>query len=73
MFCTLRELYPVVKSDANFLYIRFGSPIKAKKVFEKSGISIRMFSNGPAAGWSRITVGKPAENDAVLKILKRGV
>jgi histidinol-phosphate aminotransferase len=73
MFCALRELYPVVKSDANFIYIRFSSPLKAKKAFEKSGISIRMFSNGPAAGWARITVGKPAENDAVLKILKRGV
>ena len=73
MFKVIKSEYTAVKSDANFIFLKLNNAKKAKFAFEKSGISIRMFSKGPAAGWARITVGKPAENTAVLKILKRGV
>jgi histidinol-phosphate/aromatic aminotransferase/cobyric acid decarboxylase-like protein len=73
MFKEINSKYTAVKSDANFIFLKLNNAKKAKFAFEKSGISIRMFSKGPAAGWARITVGKPAENTAVLKILKRGV
>ncbi len=73
MYKTISQKYETIKSDANFIFVRFNDPQKAKFAFEKEGISIRMFGKGPAAGWARITVGKPAENSAVLKIIKRGV
>ncbi len=64
----LKGIYEFPESDANFIYIKFNNPQKAKKLFEKAGISIRMFDTGHA----RITIGKPEENNAVLKIMKRG-
>jgi len=64
----LKGFYEFPESDANFIYIKFKNAAKAKKAFEKAGVSIRMF----ASGYARITIGTPEENNAVLKILKRG-
>ncbi len=73
MYNVLKGLYPAVKSDANFLLLKPADIKKAKNMFEKSGISIRMFNSGVLSGWMRVTIGTPKENEAVLKILSRGV
>jgi histidinol-phosphate aminotransferase len=69
----LENYYEIVKSDANFLFVRTkGGAEKSKKYFQKNGFSIRIFESGPAKGWMRLTIGKPKENIAVLKMLLRG-
>lgn len=73
MYGILKKQYPVVKSDANFLLIKVKDGARAKKHFEKAGISIRMFDDGALKNFMRLTVGKPEENRRVLEILKRGV
>lgn len=69
----LKKQYPVVRSDANFLLIKVKDGKQAKKLFEKSGISIRIFSDGALKDFMRLTIGRPEENRAALSILKRGV
>jgi histidinol-phosphate aminotransferase len=73
MYDLLKASYPIVRSDANFLLIKVRDGKKAKKLFEKNGISIRMFGDGRLADFLRLTIGTPAENRAALKILKRGI
>ena len=60
-------------SSANFFYFKAQDPLALKKLFQKRGVSIRIFNNGAAKGFARITVGKPAENRLIMKILARGV
>ncbi len=73
LYSALKKDYPVVKSDANFLLIKVNDGNYAKKMFEKSGISIRMFKDGRLKDFLRLTIGTPDENRAALAILKRGV
>jgi histidinol-phosphate aminotransferase len=73
MYGILKKQYPVVRSDANFLLIKVKDGMRTKKIFEKAGISIRMFKDGILRNFMRITTGKPEENRRVLEILKRGV
>ncbi len=74
MFDMLKNHYGIVRSDANFLFIKTkGGAEKSKKFFQKNGFSIRIFEFGPAKAWMRLTVGRPEENRAVLKMLLRGV
>ncbi len=69
----LKDDYPVIKSDANFLLIKVKDGAKARKLFEKSGISIRIFRDGALKDFLRLTIGMPEENRAALKIMRRGV
>jgi histidinol-phosphate/aromatic aminotransferase/cobyric acid decarboxylase-like protein len=69
----LRKKLNSRKRGANFFYFRAKDPVKLKKLFQKNGVSIRIFNHGAAKGFARITVGKPAENRLVMKILARGV
>ncbi|HRU39393.1 MAG TPA: histidinol-phosphate transaminase, partial [Candidatus Goldiibacteriota bacterium] len=71
MYNILKKHYPVVKSDANFLFLKVQDTAKTKKSFEKRGISIRMFNEGRLKGYIRITVGKPEENMEVLRALTK--
>jgi histidinol-phosphate aminotransferase len=73
MYRLITETYPVVRSNANFLFIRVKDGKKAKKIFEKNGISIRIFTGGRLDNYIRLSIGTPQENRAALKILKRGV
>jgi len=63
----------VVKSDANFLFVKIKNAKKAKKIFQKNKISIRMFKDGRIKNYMRLTIGKPEENRAVLRILRKGI
>ncbi len=69
----LKKDYPIVYGDANFLLIKVEDTVSALKAFKKSGISVRAFGSGPLSGFIRLTIGKPEENKAAIKILKRGV
>lgn len=60
------------ETGANFFYFKPHDPVKLKKLFQKRGVSIRIFNHGAAKGFARITVGKPAENRLIMKILARG-
>ncbi|MEI7542109.1 MAG: histidinol-phosphate transaminase [bacterium] len=73
LYASLKKDYLVVKSDANFLLIKVNNGNKVKNLFEKNGISVRMFKTGRLKNFLRITIGTPDENMAALKILKRGV
>jgi histidinol-phosphate aminotransferase len=73
MYGLLKDIYPVVKSDANFLLIKVNNGARAKKDFEKNGISVRLFKDGILKDFLRLTIGRPEENRAALKILQRGV
>ena len=73
LYSSLHKEYLVVKSDANFLMIKVCDGEQAKKLFEKKGISIRMFKDGRLKDFLRLTIGTPEENRAALEILKRGV
>ena len=59
-------------SDANFLLVRFRDIEQAKQRFAAAKILVREFPrNAVLRGCMRITVGTPAENDAVLEALGR--
>lgn len=60
------------KSSANFFYFKPQNAVELKKLFQNNGVSIRMFTHGAAKGFVRVTVGTPAENRLIMKILSRG-
>ena len=62
-----------VKSSANFVLVSFNNPDRAEKIFRKNKTAVRFFRQGRLRGFARITAGTPAENAAVIRILKRGV
>lgn len=56
---------PVVNSQANFLWLKTGAASDvANEVFRERGISARLFSGDGI----RVSIGAPAENDAVIEI-----
>jgi histidinol-phosphate aminotransferase len=74
LYAALKGHYTIQKSDANFLFIKMKqNAVTCKKYFQKNGFSIRIFKSGHSRGWMRLTIGRPEENEAVLKILTRGV
>ncbi|HDQ26047.1 MAG TPA: histidinol-phosphate transaminase [bacterium] len=73
MYNEIKGLYDVPRSSANFFYIKVKDAAKARRAFAAKGISVRAFTEGPCAGRIRLTVGKPAENNRAINILKRGV
>ena len=65
------QVYP---SGTNFLFCRFKDADEAAALFEFLGqndIGIRDFSRKPLLGGVRITIGTPAENDQVLKMVSQ--
>ncbi|MBS1118695.1 MAG: hisC [Deltaproteobacteria bacterium] len=61
------EVFP---SEANLLLVRFSDSQRTWHALADAGISVRSFgATGPLADCLRITVGTPAENDAVLAAL----
>lgn len=73
MYDLLKDDYPVIKGEANFLLIKVNNGAKARELFEKSGISVRIFRDGALKDFLRLTIGTPEENRAALKIMRRGV
>lgn len=66
--------YPEVKgiysSDANFLLVRFENPNEVYERLLAGGVIVRNRSKVPGCeGCLRITVGTPAENDRLLRLL----
>lgn len=60
--------WTVFPSQANFIYLEGANTHEFKSMLNEQGIKIRSYNTEPAA--VRITIGSPAENDAVLKVLE---
>lgn len=61
-------------SDANFLLVRFADADAALAALVRAGVVVRdVRAQRGLAGQLRISVGTPAENDAVLDALRAGV
>jgi histidinol-phosphate aminotransferase len=71
MYKRISQKFFVVKSDANFLFIKVNNTNKVEKIFKKNKISIRVFKSGLAKDFIRITVGKTNENALVLNTLNK--
>ena len=61
------EVFP---SEANLVLARFADAPKVYATLAAAGISVRSFGeSGPLSGCLRVTVGTPAETDALLRAL----
>jgi histidinol-phosphate aminotransferase len=60
----------VFPSDANFLLTKPTDGAALTRALAARAISVKSYSAGPLASHVRITVGTPAENDALLAALK---
>jgi histidinol-phosphate aminotransferase len=60
------EVFP---SQANFLLVRAAAARALWEALLQRGVLVRLFDAGALAGCLRITVGTPAENDALLSAL----
>lgn len=59
----------VYQSNTNFLLVKTDNPALVKTMFAAKGIGVRDFSGMPGlSGCLRITVGTPAENEAILSV-----
>lgn len=70
----LQELgFRVISSEANYLLFR--APAGLDKALRREGIAIRNCENyaGLGAGWYRIAVRLPEENNALLAAMRRGM
>ena len=66
----LQAVQHVYPSDANFLLVRVGDALGMYQHLRQQGIVVRDRSHLPGcAGCLRITIGTPAENDALLEAL----
>lgn len=59
----------VLPSEANLLLVRVSDAPQRWRQLAEAGILVRAFGPGPLADYLRITVGTPAENDALLAAL----
>jgi histidinol-phosphate aminotransferase len=59
----------VLPSEANLLLIRTTGATALWRRLMDAGIAVRLFDAGRLAGCLRITVGTPAETDALLAAL----
>ena len=67
------EVKGVYPSDANFLLVKFDSPAEVYGRLLTGGVIVRDRSRVPGCeGCLRITVGTPAENDRLLRLLGGG-
>lgn len=65
-----REVKGIYSSDANFLLVRFDNPDEVYGRLLAGGVIVRNRSKVPGCeGCLRITVGTPAENDRLLRLL----
>jgi histidinol-phosphate aminotransferase len=67
----LAARFEVFASEANLLLVRFPDAPRTWQRLADAGISVRSFGAGPLADCLRITVGTPAENEALLAELAR--
>jgi histidinol-phosphate aminotransferase len=66
---TIQHVYP---SDANFLLVRFNSPLEVYNRLLRHGIIVRDRSHAPGcAGCLRITIGTPEENATLIEQLQK--
>lgn len=64
------EVKGIYSSDANFLLVRFDNPDEVYERLLVGGVIVRNRSKVPGCeGCLRITVGAPAENDRLLRLL----
>ena len=64
------EVKGIYSSDANFLLVRFDNPDEVYQRLLAGGVIVRNRSKVPGCeGCLRITVGTPAENDRLLRLL----
>lgn len=64
------EVKGIYSSDANFLLVRFENPDEVYERLLAGGVIVRNRSKVPGCeGCLRITVGTPAENDRLLRLL----
>lgn len=64
------EVKGIYSSDANFLLVRFENPDEVYERLLAGGVIVRNRSRVPGCeGCLRITVGTPAENDRLLRLL----
>ncbi len=64
------EVRRIYSSDANFLLVRFDAPDEVYERLLAGGVIVRNRSKVPGCeGCLRITVGAPAENDRLLRLL----
>lgn len=64
------EVKGIYSSDANFLLVRFDNPDEVYERLLAGGVIVRNRSKVPGCeGCLRITVGTPAENDRLLRLL----
>lgn len=65
-----QEVKGVYSSDANFLLVRFDNPDEVYERLLSGGVIVRNRSRVPGCeGCLRVTVGMPAENDRLLRLL----
>ena len=68
------EVKGMYSSDANFLLVRFDAPDEVYERLLAGGVIVRNRSRVPGCeGCLRITVGTPAENDRLLRLLDSSV
>ena len=60
----VREVYP---SDANFILVRTSDGLRFRETAHRAGILVRTFDDDSLADCVRITVGRPNDNDRLLK------
>src|SRR5690606_23618857 len=58
------EVYP---SDANFILVRVRDGQRLRRAAHQAGILVRTFADDALANCVRITVGRPEDNDRLLK------
>lgn len=64
------EVKGIYSSDANFLLVRFENPDEVYERLLSGGVIVRNRSRVPGCeGCLRVTVGTPAENDRLLRLL----
>lgn len=64
------EVKGIYSSDANFLLVRFDNPDEVYERLLAGGVIVRNRSRVPGCeGCLRVTVGTPAENDRLLRLL----
>jgi len=61
--------FEVFPSEANLVLVRIQSATAVWRRLADAGISVRLFDAGRLAGCLRITVGTPADTDALLAAL----
>ena len=68
------EVKGIYSSDANFLLVRFENPDEVYERLLAGGVIVRNRSRVPGCeGCLRVTVGTPAENDRLLRLLSSSV